>query len=202
MKSQSKYEIRITGFGGQGVISMGKILGRTAAIGHQRHATLIQSYGPETRGSACRVDLLVSDAPNDYPYLSKPRLLLVLSQDGYAKFRGTLAPGGALFYDETLVKLNAEDAALAALKAEERPAGATQLIAVPALRIAEQVGNRIMTNMAMLGYCVGMTEMVSLAALEKVVAEMVPKATIEANLTAVRQGYKLAQEPSGDLALV
>lgn len=193
MTMRGRNEIRVSGFGGQGVILMGKILGTAAAIEHKRHATLIQTYGPETRGSACRVDLLINDDPIDYPYINKPQLLLVLSQDAYNKFRRTLKPGGIMLYDEDLVQLDEADRKIAAgeTSGTERP---TRLCPVPAMRLAEEAGGRIMTNIAMLGFCVALTEVIGREELQTVVADMVPKAMTAANLDAVRRGYEYGLE--------
>lgn len=191
MKYQGRYEIRLSGFGGQGIILMGKILGTAAAIHHHRNATMIQTYGPETRGSACRVDLLLADETIDYPYLTRPQLLIVLSQDAYSKFRSTLGPGGLLLYDQDLVKLDEKDTLAAARQAEGTPAPG-QLIygMVPAMRLAEQSGSRIMTNIAMLGFCVALTEVIDLKALEAVVTQMVPASMMAANRQAVQRGHE------------
>lgn len=190
MTMQGRNEIRVSGFGGQGVILIGKILGTAASINHQRNATLIQTYGPETRGSACRVDLLIADDQIDYPYINRPQLLLVLSQDAYNKFRRSLRPGGILLYDQDLVQLDDADQAMAAGAEGVDPDRRIHLCPVPAMRLAEEAGGRIMTNIAMLGFCVALTEVISLEALQAVVADMVPKAMITANLDAVKRGYE------------
>lgn len=193
MTMRGRNEIRVSGFGGQGVILMGKILGTAASIEHKRHATLIQTYGPETRGSACRVDLLINDDPIDYPYINKPQILLVLSQDAYNKFRRTLKPGGIMLYDQDLVQLDEADRKVAAGEASGTEK-TTRLCPVPAMRLAEEAGGRIMTNIAMLGFCVALTEVIGREELQTVVTDMVPKAMTAANLDAVRRGYEYGLE--------
>ena len=79
-------EIRVSGFGGQGVILCGYILGRAAALHGGKHATLTQSFGPDARGSACSAQLIVSDDPVLYPYIKQAQVLVCLSQEAYEKF--------------------------------------------------------------------------------------------------------------------
>lgn len=201
MNFLGRYEIRISGFGGQGIILMGKILGTASAIHHHRNATLMQAYGPETRGSACRADLIVSADSVDYPYINRPGLLIVLSQDAYTKFRRSIAPGGIIIYDCDLVQLDEKDQQI--VRAQNDGIHATDnplLVPVPAMSIAEQTGTRIMTNMAMVGFVVALTELISLEALEAVVSEMVPPSTTAANLGTVRKGYERGLEWKKNLA--
>ena len=90
----AKTEIKIGGFGGQGVILSGYIIGKAAAIYDGKHATMIQAFGPEARGSACSAQVIVSDEPIGYPYVKQPNILVVMSQEAYTKFTPELAQGG------------------------------------------------------------------------------------------------------------
>src|SRR5512135_674062 len=119
----ARTEIKIGGFGGQGVILSGYILGRAATIYDNRHATMIQAFGPEARGSACSVQLIVSDDPIAYPYITVPKVLVVMSQEAYSKFSPELAPGGLLITEKELVSA-------VGLRKDVRH------IAIPATRIA------------------------------------------------------------------
>jgi 2-oxoglutarate ferredoxin oxidoreductase subunit gamma len=74
-------ELRIAGFGGQGVILAGMVIGRAATIYDNKFVTLTQSFGPEARGSACSVQLIVSPEPVLYPYITRPEILVVMSQE-------------------------------------------------------------------------------------------------------------------------
>ncbi len=87
-------EIKIGGFGGQGVILSGYILGRAASIYDNKHATMIQAFGPEARGSACSAQLIISDEQITYPYIIAPNVMVLMSQEAYSKFSPELAPGG------------------------------------------------------------------------------------------------------------
>ena len=92
----SRTEIRITGLGGQGVVLSGYIIGRACAIHSNMHATLIQSFGPEARGSACTATLAASDTEVLYPYINRPDILVVMSAEGYEKYRDELKDKGTL----------------------------------------------------------------------------------------------------------
>ena len=88
----SRTEIRITGFGGQGVVLSGHILGRACAIEAGQHSTMIQSFGPEARGSACSSTLVVSDSEVLYPYIHRPDIFVVMSSEGYEKYPPPASP--------------------------------------------------------------------------------------------------------------
>ncbi len=77
----SRFEIRIAGLGGQGIVTAGVMIGRAASIFAGRNVTLTQSYGPESRGGASKVEVIVSDEKIDYPKLSRPNLVAVMSQE-------------------------------------------------------------------------------------------------------------------------
>ena len=99
----SRHEIRVSGFGGQGIITAGYILGKAAALFDKRHVTLTKSYGPESRGGASSAQVIISDAEINYPRLTRPELLVAMSQEAYAKYVGELASGGLLLIDEDLI---------------------------------------------------------------------------------------------------
>ena len=122
----SRTEIRITGFGGQGVVLSGYIIGRACAINAGKHATMIQSFGPEARGSACSATLALSDEEVLYPYIRRPDIFVVMSAEGYDKYRDELKPNGTLVYEKDLVQPG--------LKKGQRSFG------VPSTRIAEALG--------------------------------------------------------------
>src|SRR5512139_3249731 len=96
----AKTEIRIGGLGGQGVILCGMIIGKAASIYDGKHATLIQAFGPEARGSACSAQVTVADGPIGYPYVKRPDVLILMSPDAYKQFAPSLKPGGMMLYEE------------------------------------------------------------------------------------------------------
>ena len=144
-------EIRISGFGGQGVIRCGYIIGKTAALFDSKHATLTQSFGPEARGSACSAQIIVDEDPVRYPYLTTPDTVVAMSQEAYDKFGSDITQHGTLMIDDDLVKPAAA------------PAGC-RVYAIPATRIAEELGNRIAANIVMLGFFTAITDIISVQA--------------------------------------
>jgi len=173
-----KTEIRVGGLGGQGVILCGMIIGKAASIFDGKHATLIQAFGPEARGSACSAQVTIADEPIGYPYVKRPDVLVLMSPDAYKQFAPTLRPGGTLLYESDLIS---PDGSL--------PAGARAL-GIPATRFAEELGRRLVLNIVMVGFFAGVTGLVSDGAVERAVRESVPKGTEELNLRAFRKGLE------------
>jgi 2-oxoglutarate ferredoxin oxidoreductase subunit gamma len=174
-------EIRITGFGGQGVILCGYIIGKAASIFHDLHATLTQSFGPEARGSACSAQVVVSDERVLYPYVTFPKILVALSHDGYMTHKDKITDDCVILYEKDLVR-----------PAPHGPK--VQLYGVPATRLAEQIGRKIVLNIVMLGFFGAMTTIVPMEALRKAVETSVPPGTEEVNLKAFDMGYQYGVE--------
>lgn len=177
-------QIRIGGFGGQGVILSGIIIGRAAAIHAGLNATLIQSFGPEARGSASSAELIISDTPIWYPYVKDLDMLVVLSQDAYARFSPKLKKNGLLVTELDLVKL-------------PQTPPTSRHFTVPATRLAEGIGRRIVLNIVTVGFFGAVSELVPREALEKAVKESVPPGTVDLNLRAFRMGYEAGVEALG-----
>ncbi|MGQ9560552.1 MAG: 2-oxoacid:acceptor oxidoreductase family protein [Candidatus Oleimicrobiaceae bacterium] len=169
-------EIRVSGYGGQGVILAGYIIGKATAIFEKKHATLTQSFGPEARGSACSAQVICSDEPIHYPYIRKPHILIAMSQEAYTKFEPELGSNGVLLIDEDLVKA-------------KPPRDNIRMFPIPATRLAEQLGRRIVLNIVMLGFFTAVTGAVSKEAMEKAVLSSIPKGTEEINSKAFQTGY-------------
>lgn len=170
----SQTEIIVTGFGGQGIILAGRILGMSASIGDKKESTLVQAYGPESRGGACNAQVIISDAPIHYPYVNTPKILVAMSQAGYDKFAPTLLADSVLLVDQDLV--NPEDAAC-------------DHYAIPATRMAENLGNKMMANIIMLGFCTAITKAVSSQAAQDTIRQSVPKGTEDRNIEAFTKGF-------------
>lgn len=169
-------ELRLSGFGGQGVILAASILGKAAAVVEGRHATMNQAFGPEARGSACSAQLLISDDPIAYPYVRHSDILVAMSQDAYKLFIDELRPEGVVLIDEDLVTPE-----------EHRK---VRTLAVPATRLAEQIGKRIMANMVMLGFLSATTDLLDPDAVREALRTSVPSGTEDANLAAFDAGYE------------
>jgi 2-oxoglutarate ferredoxin oxidoreductase subunit gamma len=170
-------ELKISGFGGQGIILAGYLAGKAAAIFDHQYSTMVQAYGPEARGGACSAQVIVSDAPIDYPYVTGPELLVAMSQEAYSKFSGELRPGGTLVVDEDLV-------------AVKSPRADVKTYRLPATKIAEGLGHRIVANVVMLGFLTAVTHIVSAEAMRGAVASSLPQGAVELNLKAFDAGYE------------
>jgi 2-oxoglutarate ferredoxin oxidoreductase subunit gamma len=170
-------EVRLSGFGGQGIMTAGYILGKAVALFDDRHVTLIKSYGPESRGGASSTQVIVSDNEIDYPHLTAPELLVAMSQEAYAKYIDELSPGGTLIIDEDLVELS-------------RPRDDIVVRSVPATRIADvELGRKIVANIVMLGFVAAHTDIVSVDSLRKAVLSSIPEGTEELNTRAFEYGF-------------
>lgn len=176
----SRREIRLTGFGGQGIILSGYIVGKAAAIHDKKQATFTQSYGPESRGGACSAQVIVSDEPISYPHLIDPAILVVMSQEAYNTYAPTLREGALLIVDEDLVET-------------DDLAGEVKFLSVPATRLAEELGRKIVANIVMLGFFTAVTDLVSVEAMRESVRTSVPKGTEELNLKAFAKGYEYGE---------
>lgn len=173
-------EIRITGFGGQGVVLAGHIIGRACAIHADRQATMIQSFGPEARGSACSATLVVSDREVLYPYIHRPDIFVVMSAEGYEKFGRDLKEDGTLVFEQDLV--------------HPSPVEGQRYFGVPSTRIAESLGRTIVQNIVMVGFFTGATGLVPDDAMRDAVKGSVPDGTEDLNLEAFEKGLEYARK--------
>jgi len=173
MNENKKQEVIITGFGGQGIVLAGRILGMAAALWDRKESTLVQSYGPESRGGACCAQVIISDDVIRYPYVKTADVLVCMSQSAYEKYKGQLKAEGYLLTDKDLVTPN-----------EER-----DFFSVPSTRMAEELGRAMMANIIMLGFVTAVTALISEKAAKEAVLSSVPKGTEEMNLKAFSKGY-------------
>jgi 2-oxoglutarate ferredoxin oxidoreductase subunit gamma len=170
-----KKEVIITGFGGQGIVLAGSILGKAAALGDHLESTLVQSYGPESRGGACSAQVVISSHPIHYPYIKTPDILVCMSQSAYEKYVDQIKPNAMLLIDQDLVR--------------PRP-GSGDYYAIPATRIAEELGRKMMANIIMIGFVTAISQIVSKEAARNSIADSVPKGTEEANIKAFQKGFE------------
>jgi 2-oxoglutarate ferredoxin oxidoreductase subunit gamma len=169
-----KKEVVITGFGGQGIILAGSILGKAAALGDHLESTLVQSYGPESRGGACSAQVVISTEAIHYPYIETPDILACMSQSAYEKYADQLKPDGLLLVDQDLVRL--------------KP-GHREVFAIPATSMAEELGRVMMANIIMIGFITAITNVVTREAAIQSVTQSVPKGTEDANIKAFEKGF-------------
>jgi len=170
-----RVEIKFGGFGGQGIVLMGNIAAKAAALYDGKNAVFTPSYGPEARGGAASSNVVISDEEIDYPYVTQPDVLVVMSQGAYEKFAPMLKDEGLLIIDEDLVKLHN---------------GEGRIAKIAATRIAENLGKRIVANIVMLGFFTSVTRLISYEAIKKAVLESVPAKFRELNEDALEKGYK------------
>jgi len=176
-------EIRITGFGGQGVVLSGHIIGRACAVNSELHATMIQSFGPEARGSACSTTLAVSDTEVLYPYIQSPDIFVVMSTEGWDKYGPELKDDGTLVYEKDLVHPD--------------PKESQKAYGIPSTRIAESLGRSIVQNIVMLGFFGAVTKLVPHEHLRNAVKDSVPPGTEELNLRAFDAGWDYYEKEHG-----
>ena len=175
MPDKREKHILITGFGGQGIVMAGDILGKAATLYDHKHATMTQNYGPEARGGACSSQVIISSEEILFPCVEEPEILVCMSQEAYTKNIKSLRPEGTLIWDTDLVHTRKTDAAFKAFN-------------IPATRFAEQLGTKMMANIVMLGFLSAVEPLVHAEALKKAVLESVPAATRDNNLRAFNTG--------------
>jgi 2-oxoglutarate ferredoxin oxidoreductase subunit gamma len=173
----AKTEIKIGGFGGQGVILTGYIIGKAASIYDGKDATMTQAFGPEARGSACSAQVIVSDGAILYPYVKRPQIMVIMSQEAFTKFSPQIDPEGMMLIEEELVD------------SKGLPPG-VKLYGIPATRIAEELGRKVVLNMVMTGFFAAVTGLISKEAVRKAIETSVPKGTEGLNLLAFEKGYE------------
>jgi len=175
-----RYEVRLSGAGGQGMILAGVILAEAAAIYDDKNATQSQSYGPEARGGASKSEVIISDDDIFYPKATDIDLLLALTQEACGKYIGDLKPDGILVVDKDLV--------------QKIPEGKFNVFQVPITSIAqEKVGKVIVANIVALGVIVALSQVVSETAIESAVLARVPRGTEDLNRKALRAGMDAAK---------
>jgi 2-oxoglutarate ferredoxin oxidoreductase subunit gamma len=174
-------EIRFSGYGGQGIVRCGLITGKAVSLFDNKYGTMTQSFGPEARGSACSSQLVISEDRILYPYITRPEVLVTMSQDAYEKYEPELRDQGVLIYDTDLVRLK-----------PTRPG--IRVYGVPSTRFAEEMGNRIFANLVMLGFFTAITKVVSPEAMKKALPGLVPKRFLELNVRAFEKGYEFGTE--------
>jgi 2-oxoglutarate ferredoxin oxidoreductase subunit gamma len=174
-------EIRLTGFGGQGMIRFGYLLGKAASIFDGKQATMTQSFGPEARGSACSSQVVISGDRVLYPYVTTPNIVVAMSQEGYAKHGQNIADQGTLLVDEDLVK-------------PDKTKKGIKLFAIPSTRFAEEMKTRIAANVVMFGFFTAVTGLISEESAKKAIKDSFKEKIIDINMRAFDKGYQYGKE--------
>lgn len=172
-------EIRIAGFGGQGIVLAGRILGE-AAINSGHKAVQTQSYGPESRGGAARSEVVISDGEIDYPRVVDADILVALSQPGYDKYSSDIKKGTKIIVDSDLVEGAVKNA-----------------LSVPFTKTADKLGKKIVANIVMLGYITAIVEMIPKRKMVDTIKANIPKGTEKINMSAFEKGYALGKKAGG-----
>jgi 2-oxoglutarate ferredoxin oxidoreductase subunit gamma len=176
-----RYEIRLSGEGGQGMVLVGKILAEAAAIYEGINATQSQSYGPEARGGASRSEVILSDDDIDFPKATELDLLLALTQEACDRYVGDLKPTGVLLVDSEAVT--------------RVPEGRFTVYSFPLIRAArEKLGREIVANLIALGLITKIVAHVSEGSIRESILTRVPKGTEDINLKAFELGLSMAGE--------
>ncbi len=175
MPGKRERHILISGFGGQGIVMAGDILGKAATLYDHKHATMTQNYGPEARGGACSSQVIISSEEILFPSVEEPEILVCMSQEAYTKNIKSLRPEGTLIWDTDLVHTRKTDTAFKTFN-------------IPATRFAEELGTKMMANIVMLGFLSAVEPLVHAEALKKATLESVPAATRDNNLRAFNKG--------------
>jgi 2-oxoglutarate ferredoxin oxidoreductase subunit gamma len=170
-------EIRIAGFGGQGVILAGMIIGRAASIFENMHATLIQSFGPEARGGACSAQVIIGPETIYYPYVERSDLLVLMSQEACRLFATSVRPEGTIIFERDLVD-------------EETLPEGVRALGVPATRIADDLNRRMILNIVMVGFFTAVSDTIGKDAAAQAVRTSVPRGTESLNMRAFERGYR------------
>ncbi len=180
-----RYEVRLSGAGGQGLILAGKVIAEAAAIYDNMTATQSQSYGPEARGGASRSEVIISDDVIDYPKAERLDFLLALTQEACDKYCKDLKKKGILLMDSQFTS--------------KIPEGDFRVYRVPITEIAEkELGRALVANLVALGIFTALSAVVSPEAVESAILSRVPKGTEELNLNAFRKGLEVGTELKSD----
>ena len=179
-----RYEVRLAGEGGQGMILAGVILAEAAAVHDGLNAVQTQSYGPEARGGASRSEVIIARDEVDYPKVMAADLLLCMSQEAADRFYEQVKEDGLIIVDSTSVSRLPSHRA----------------VAVPISQIAQEAtGRKITASIVALGLVTGLTGIVSHQALSAAVSQRVPRGTEEINMTALEAGYAAAEQLKKEL---
>jgi 2-oxoglutarate ferredoxin oxidoreductase subunit gamma len=147
-------EVRFAGFGGQGIIKSGIIVAAAACIHAGKNAVQTQSYGPESRGGACKSEVVISEEEIDFPKVVQPDVLVVMSQHAYNEYGEDVKSGGVVIMDPDMIP-------------HEKDLKNVKVFRVPATKIAEELGRKIVANIVMLGAFVSITNLLNESAIRE-----------------------------------
>lgn len=172
-----RVEVRFAGFGGQGIIKSGIIVAAAACIHAGKKAVQTQSYGPESRGGACKSEVVISEDEIDFPKVVEPDVVVLMSQHAYNDYAEDVKSEGTMILDPDMIP-------------REKDLKNVRVYRVPATKIAEQLGRRIVANIVMIGAFTAITGLLDEEVLKESIKENIPKGTEELNLAAFEKGFE------------
>jgi len=186
---EMRTEIRLAGFGGQGLVLAGMVLARAAVMYASIEAVQRQSYGTEARGGASRSEVIISDQVIDYPGVvsGKNDVLVAMGGAALTTYLKGVKPGGIVIYDPDLISDVPKDVD-------------AKFYGIRAAATAERLGRRIVANMVMVGALTELTGVLPLDAVKKSVASTVKAGTEDLNLKAIDAGIAEARSLAGKAA--
>jgi 2-oxoglutarate ferredoxin oxidoreductase subunit gamma len=176
-----RQEIRVAGFGGQGIIRAGLIIAMAASLFEDKNAVQTQSYGPESRGGSCKSEVVISDEEIDFPKALEPDVLLVMSQAAYTRYVEAMKNGSTLILDPGMIPQQHENLPV-------------RVYQVPATKMAEDMGKVIFANVIMLGALTSITNIVKADAMKNAILRNIPKGTEKLNLEAFEKGFEYGKK--------
>ena len=176
-----RVEVRFAGFGGQGIIKSGIITAAAACLHGGKNAVQTQSYGPESRGGACKSEVVISEEEIDFPKVDEPDVLVAMSQHAYNEYSDSVKAGGTMILDPDMIP-------------REKELKNIRVYRVPATSIAEELGRKIVANIVMLGAFVAITQTLDVDAIKESILSNIPKGTEALNLKAFEKGYEYGKK--------
>lgn len=176
--------IRICGFGGQGVILAGFIIGKAASVFMNFNAVQSQSYGPEARGGAARSEVIISDKKISYPRPTTVDILIALSQEAFDLYKNDIKEDTIIIIDPDLVPRHDIGRPVYKIRAQ---------------KIAEELGNRLVTNIVMIGAMLGISKLLDEEAVRKAVLDSVPSRFKDINDKAYMKGLEAGKNAVAEI---
>ena len=180
-------DIRIAGFGGQGVLMCGIVIAKAASLYDNNYAVQTQSYGPEARGGASRTEVVVSDERIDYPKVENPEIFVAMSHEALLKYIDDIQEEAILLIDPNPVYQDEIKEIIEDKKLQVYTSKATETA-------EETIGKKIVANIVMLGSFVGATGVISVEAAKKSILDSVPQGTEDLNMKAFEEGMKIVEK--------
>lgn len=175
--------IILAGFGGQGILFLGKVLAEVG-MRNGKHVSWLPSYGPEMRGGTANCTVILSEHSIASPLVTVPDTVIAMNRPSVSKFNLRIKAGGMLMYNSSLIE-----------RQEFRDD--IRLVEVPASEIAEELGNPRVANLVMAGAYAKFSKLISFETMAENLPKITPKAKkelIDTNLKALERGYQFVTE--------